>query len=422
MRNSAAFRLVSHICFFYTFIALVPHICPESFIPLYVIIGLALASCLAAVHIKSAALRLLAALIPFVGLLLISRSATVLAAAVPLVYAAIMLVSGSFYGEAWKYRRLFIPLALIAGALFLLLLIYAYSANYATKDVSEEIRGISESLPFLFGFFLFGFLSLRAQRPGDIRSAKWQGGIAGYYALTLACAAALGVALYFIAPPIIWFFSLIIYPIGYILSFLTNLLGPIEWTKPIADIAFVTPDPTALPDPGEAAPDSQIVLPTEDPGFTRLFKFEEINLTAVLIGIIALAVLIVLIIHLSKGRREQESLSPEEAAVPDNTPFIERTRFVRRRRRLEPTNADRVREIYRSYIGFLRNHGFTPRVSTTSEELSDRSRELLLDEQPDLLLRSLYLRARYAGAELTGDDVLIAKQALERITSDENKK
>lgn len=411
MRNSAAFRLVSHICLFLAVMALMPSITPESFLPYFLIVGAALICYLAGVQLNSAVLRLLVSLVPFAGLLLIPEPIPAIAAALPLIYAAIVLVSGRFFGEAWRYQKLFKPLALFAAAFTLIAALVRHSLSYSAADpsgIAGQLRGLDAFFLLIFGFFIFGFLSLCAQRLGSIRSAKWQFGIAGSFVLAMLAGAAIGVLLHLLAKPVSSFFALLIYPIGYFFSFLTRLFGgTLAGLKPFEDDFNATPAPaTPMPDGApEQAPAP--AMPTEDPGFAPLIK--NFNYPAFIIALVAIAALVLLIMLLLRARKDQGEIEFDNSVFEDGQQPSKRRFERRKRRRSVNTNADRVRDIYRSYLFFLNQNGIMTGISSTSGEISEKAGSLL--DKHDELLRALYIKARYSENEITEEDAENAEQA-----------
>lgn len=414
MRNAAAFRLVSHICLFLAVMALMPSITPESFLPYFLIVGAALICYLAGVQLNSAVLRLLVSLVPFAGLLLIPEPIPAIAAALPLIYAAIVLVSGRFFGEAWRYQKLFKPLALFAAAFTLVAALVRHSSSYSAADpgIAGQLRGLDAFFLLIFGFFIFGFLSLCAQRLGSIRSAKWQLGITGSFVLAMLAGAAIGVLLHLLAKPVSSFFALLIYPIGYFFSFLTRLFGgTFAGLKPFEDDLNATPAPaTPMPDGApEQAPAP--AMPTEDPGFAPLIK--NFNYPAFIIALVAIAALVLLIMLLLRARKDQGEIEFDNSMFEDGQQPSKRRFERRKRRRSVNTNADRVRDIYRSYLFFLNQNGITTGISSTSGEISEKAGSLL--DKHDELLRSLYIKARYGSEPISDETVLLAEEAYKKL-------
>lgn len=414
MRNSAAFRLVSHICLFLAVMALMPSITPESFLPYFLIVGAALICYLAGVQLNSAVLRLLVSLVPFAGLLLIPEPIPAIATALPLIYAAIVLVSGRFFGEAWRYQKLFKPLALFAAAFTLVAALVRHSSSYSAADpgIAGQLRGLDAFFLLIFGFFIFGFLSLCAQRLGSIRSAKWQLGITGSFVLAILAGAAIGVLLHLLAKPVSSFFALLIYPIGYFFSFLTRLFGgTFSGLKPFEDDLNATPAPaTPMPDGApEQAPAP--AMPTEDPGFAPLIK--NFNYPAFIIALVAIAALVLLIMLLLRARKDQGEIEFDNSMFEDGQQPSKRRFERRKRRRSVNTNADRVRDIYRSYLFFLNQNGITTGISSTSGEISEKAGSLL--DKHDELLRALYIKARYGSEPISDETVLLAEEAYKKL-------
>lgn len=423
MKNAAAFRITIHVCLFFAFTAIIPPLMVENYLCYYAIVGLILLASLFAVYAKSIALRIPIVLIPFAGLLLVPKTPVALiVGALPCIYAAAQMISAKFFFEEWLFRREMKTVCIIIGAIFAFFAVFTLMLNMLSADpreaeamVKRDIR--YESVVFLIAALLLVVLALRCIRAGNIKSARWQIGNAGFFVMPLAFAVAAGIGL-------------------------TALTRSIDFKTPIESLAMrisscstkeLEPEPSRTPIPRDQNPiqahswlffeeeEYDNDLTTEKPN-KRGVKIagKELPLIAIAAaGAVLAAVLITVLIR--KGRRvgSEDLLADDTERVEDESLM---TRILKGNRRSKKAfgNAERIREIYRRYITFLKMRGITPSVSTTSEELSERSRALLLDEQPDELLRALYLRARYEGAELTDEEVLLAGQAFDRIVEKSN--
>lgn len=420
MRNSAAFRLVSYMCAYFM-PAVLMRLVPAADYPLCgAIVLLALPACLAAVQIEKAGLRLLISLLPYCALTLFSSLSSVITAGIPLVCCSIYLAFGRFYGEAWRCLRIFKPVAAAVTVVSAYTLL-SYSPNLT--DDGWRVSYIA-CIAFAAGFFFFGFLSLRTLRAGNIRSARWQGGIIGWYLAAILAGAVLGVLLTLIAPYLSSVFAALIYPIMLLISLITKLLGTLlaPFKEFEADFA-PTPEPTpdASASPAEPEPVHPGSLP-EDAGFAPLVDLKSINWTAVAIALIAAVVLSALIIRLLRAKKHERTFlddtSPERGeTLPAQRPRLF-TRLRRRSARTEKTNADAIRGIYRRYLDFLRIRGITRSSADTSGDISGLSRPVLYGET-DEALRALYIKARYSAQEITAEDVAAAGEALARLVNSE---
>ncbi|MBR5947518.1 MAG: hypothetical protein IKZ82_02570 [Clostridia bacterium] len=423
MKNAAAFRITIHVCLFFALTATIPSLALESYLGLYALVGLILLASFLAAHAKSTFLRVLLALIPFAGLLLVPRTAIALViGALACTYAAAQLISGRFFIEDWRFKREFKGVFFVCAVIFLLFLIitlitYSIATN-GKPEIDPSFRLHYECVIFLIAAIVLGFPALRCARAGNIKNTRWQMGNLGFFALPLALALAAGIGLNALVRSI---------------DFKTPLERLAERISSCSTKEYV-PAPEITPFPAGHYPAPMQTVPPQDfeeweyspepETYTARPKAPEEKLKFgflyALGGVLAAALITVLIL---KGRRiEAGDLIEDDAEHIEDDSLIARIFRNGRRGRKTFGNSDKVRDIYRRYITYLKMNGISPHSGTTSEELSDRSRELLLDEQPDLLLRSLYLRARYEGAELTEDDVLLAEQALTRITSEENRK
>lgn len=424
MKNAAAFRITMHACLFFSAAFIIPPLIPENGLGYGVIAALILLSSLAAAYTKPAALRVLIALIPFAGLLLVPRTpAALIVGALPCVYAAIPLISGKLFFEHWQFLRelkgVLIAVGVLIAAFALVSLIRVSLVTNGTIKDPAFVPVHYDPIPYLIAAVVLGFLALRCARAGNIKSTRWQLGNVGFFALPLSLAIAAGIAL-------------------------NTLLGSIDLLTPINNLAASiascstveqapTPRPTPYPrertgrqlieasfnpEEWEYSPDAEAAKPK---GSTISEKKVGLGLLYALGAVLGGALITVLILRARRIEADDAVEDDVERGEAEDS-LIDRIFKGNRRGRKVFSNAGKVREVYRRYITFLRMQGIQPHAGTTSAELSAESRKLLLDESPDELLRSLYLRARYEGAELTDEDALLAEQAFDRIVEKSNSK
>ena len=75
-------------------------------------------------------------------------------------------------------------------------------------------------------------------------------------------------------------------------------------------------------------------------------------------------------------------------------------------------------QAYREYLRFLQQHGIRPKRSATTLDVTESSRDLLVE--PDEVLRGLYRKARYSTEEITPEDLALAETCLDKLTAKEN--
>lgn len=423
MRNSAAFRLVSHICLFFSAAVLVPLFRPADCTAYFIIAASAFIACCAAVYLDSAALRLPVSLVPLAVLFFILRPKSVtipiIVNALPLIYAAAILTVGRFRGDVWVCRM---EVRLLSLFIFPLIALTIYYQALSVKNV-EQRAALSYAWALYFFFLLFAFLSLRTMRSGELRSAKWQGGTIGAYLLAVAFAAAVGLLLRFSLPAFKFIVMLIVLPLALIIWLVSMAAGALasKYAAQLSDFyataAPITPSPQEQTAP---APVSIATAPSSNflDDFGKGFGFSK---EAVIIGVIvllAIAVIVITLMHTGKLTKNAVSLSPDlEGADPAAS---KRTLF-KIRRKAPAANAEKVRDVYRRYLGYLRRNGVQRHPGSTSGDISELANAVLGDKT-DELLRALYLRARYAADEISEEEVRLATLALERIVSDGNRK
>lgn len=422
MKNAAAFRITMHACLIFALAFIIPPLIPESGPGYYVITALILLSSLAAAYTKHIALRILLALVPFAGLLLVPRTpAALIVGAIPCVYTAIALISGRFFFEHWQFKRelkaVLVAVGVLIAAFAIVSLIRVSLVTNGTIKDPSFVPVHYDPFPYLIAAVVFGFLALRCVRAGNIKSTRWQLGNIGFFALPLSLAIAAGIGLNALLSRI-------------------DLLTPINnLAASISSCSTVEQEPTPRPTPyprerigrqlieasfnpeeWEYSPDAEAAKPN---GSTISEKKVGLGFIYVLGAVLGGTLLTALILRARRIESDDAVEDDVERGDAEDS-LIDRIFKGNRRGRKVFSNAGKVREVYRRYITFLRMQGIQPHAGTTSEELSEESRRLLLDESPDELLRSLYLRARYEGAELTDEEALLAEQAFDRIVENSN--
>lgn len=422
MKNAAAFRITMHACLFFALAFIIPPLVPESGLGYYAITALILLASLAAAHTKHAALRILIALVPFAGLLLVPKTpAALIVGAIPCAYTAIQLIGARFFFEHWQFNRelkvILVAVGVLLAAFAIMSLIRVSLVTNGTIKDPDFVPVHYDTIPYLIAAVVFGFLALRCVRAGNIKSTRWQLGNIGFFALPLSLAIAAGIGLNAL-------FSRI------------DLLTPINsLAASISSCSTVEQEPTPRPTPDlrerigrtlieasfnpeewEYSPDAEAAKPK---GSTISEKKVGLGLLYALAAVLGIVLATVLILR-TRRIEASDAIEDNVDRTDAEDSLIDRIFKANRRGRKVFTNSGRVREIYRRYITFLRMQGIQPHAGTTSEELSEESRKLLLDEAPDELLRSLYLRARYEGAELTDEEAQLAEQAFDRIVENSN--
>ncbi len=416
MRNAAAFRLTIHACVYFCAAALIPPLMQDSCIGFFAVTALILIASLLAAHTENTLLRVLFALLPFAGLLLVPKTpAALIVASVICVYSAASMIAARFDIPAWRYLSEFKWIAALLALLFAvsLFIFYAYAHLTHPKDAAK-----SAFMVFLIAAIALGLLALRCARAGNIKSARWQAGNIGFLALPLALGIAAGIGL------------------G---SFMrnTDFKTPIEsLASRIASCSTAErqPRPSTTPIPidhlpihmSTAAPmadDEWEYAPSSTSPQKRVDGDQARRIPLLLIAAIGAALAAVLaVLLIKKGRRKRAAELIDDDSIKEHERLENGSASRRSKKKKGFGNADKVRELYRRYIAFLRMNGISTGVSTTSLELSERSSEMLLDEEPDALLRALYLRARYNEEELSDEEVSLAERAFDRITARENRR
>lgn len=398
MKNFVSFRITAAACYYF---AIVSHFGPfrYSWVPAAVIVLLIFAASFAAVRLNHPALRLVVMLIPFAGLAFCGRDVIMLSGcAVPLVYSAAAVASGAYAIEAWRYRRIYMPLA-------------SLTPMWAITSFLP-IVGNKTTKPMVVLFLLLGILALRACRTGSVKSFRWQSGNCLFFIIPVVVAAAIGCGIGFALPyisyiitPIAGLFGLFVYGYNYVMSsvFRYNMSEPQVSPSP-------TPEPTEVVEP---------VIPggaTDVKPHGIAVELPKLDMPwAVVAVIIFAAILIVALILLLKHKRSSRDIYKDDLTFSvgeeEEVPGFRRAKKHKRR-----TNSGEIRAIYAQYLTYLRTWGVKLKSSNTSSEVSDEAQKKLL-KVTDEELRAIYIRARYGDpASITKEDVEKARAAYAILT------
>ena len=343
---------------------------------------------------RPAAVRILCGLLPALGLLAAETQAQVLFTVPALLVWFVLSVSGKneiFY-EDYKYW-FGIPAALMP----ILLLV----------SLSRRIDGLPVSTVSVLcasAYLVCGVLVLRRKRLGA-------GAGAGLRLMNVAEVAAAGLS-GILACFLLWkllvasrkLLEALALPFGLLISALIHLVSQIArlpiWRQP--EEPEVPPEPTPVPEL-RGVPGSESALSAEP----KDYAWAE-TLTYILLAFLVLA-LFVLIFRLTRrvvkkirtggyaGDPDYEA-ALRQGSVPGKGGNAKRKRNVR-------TNNERIREIYREYLSYIRRNGIRIDRQTTSEDALTASRRLADSEEAGEL-RALYIRARYdAGVPSSSEDV-----------------
>ena len=198
--------------------------------------------------------------------------------------------------------------------------------------------------------------------------------------------------------------ELLALPLGALLSGLIYLADLIN--RRLASIALKSPDEPLLPDepaeePWEDTPRPEIEV--TDPGSDAVYT-QAGMLVKVFLIVLALAVLLYLLyrfyIMIRYARPESGSGSEIESGSRGQLRF--RLRQRKNRKASSSSNNEKIRQIYREYLVFLRGCGVELSRQTTSEDIMAASDGLVSSEDAEKL-RDLYIHARYQDAEELSD-------------------
>lgn len=394
MKNMTAFRITALSCFYFALLSLVSPF-RESLLPMAVTAGLILIAAFLAVRFEKPAARLAFFILPLAWVVMTAMvdwpKLALLAAgcALPVLAAALTLLLGRDMKELWRYRREFMILT-------------GVSALLLVASVNPLIFSTGTCI-FIGAYLLLSILALRAGRAGQMKSGRWQAGSAGLLLLPIVGAAGVG--------------TLLMVGFDALMGWLKNLFAD----SGMKMVTHTTPDPM-LTDHHFRRPALETTTGTPVP-YDRVEDLTQKPLLAqvkamdwkwiLLIAILLLALAILLWFLLGNRKKDKQSEEGLEM-VMENEP---RSRARRRRLRWtrDDSNAGKVRDLYRQYLGYLRVKGVSFDPSETSEDVSAEAKEVTGD---DAVLREIYRKARYdSGDTVTDEELRQAQAAYQRLTN-----
>ena len=407
MRSFVAFRMTAQVSACWMLLCMFPaySACWQTFA---FFTALTLLGSFAASGFSSPVLRLLFGALPFLALLCQDGDQTVtVMTALVAAYVAGILTSGSFSADLRAYRTEVRILLGVSGVILFVASVSRMASKYECPVAAA----------FAFSTVFFAVLALRMRRFAHSASALWRLSNVGTFC-GLSLLAAMGGALLWRSGEIAAFligkiaeaFSrlLLLGVKGY-----TSLLKLLNYGE-ISDSQTERPFTPSGWEDGiqEAAP---ILQDT-----TVDLKPLKANLPWGTIGLIVFGIVVVLItvwffLHNRKEKKKARFLDDGK-----NVSAVRKKggRRSRRRKAAVPSNAERMRELYRAYLGFLANHQILVKKSDTTAEITHAAAGLLLET--DEQLRQLYRKARYSQNDLTDEELAHAKTLFGRLVSDEN--
>ena len=390
MKNMASFRITSFVCFYFALICFAPFFRAWSWMTAAVTV-LVLVVSFIGVRFKHVVLRIAVSLIPFAPSVWSLLSADYLMAAacfVPAVLNAVILITEHGYDTLHQYRRAFLALSLIC---FILLIL--------------SINPLLFSGPtciYIGCYLFFGVLAMRAGRAGQYRSARWQAGNAGFFVLPILLSAGVGVVL------MIGFDRLIKWLSQFFLD--EGVARASSSPSPIHADSVLKVEPSAETF-SSAVP---LEFATEPPHTVVKNIISALDWRWIAAGaavLIACAVLVFLLL-----RKKEKNLTEQEKLDLDLERDIVGS-FSRRRKNIigKDLNREKVRELYRRYIEFLRSKGIRILSNETTSDISEAAVSVTDD---DTTLRSIYRLCRYdSDLPVTDEDVRLAEEAFMRLVT-----
>ena len=392
MKNMAAFRITALSCFFFALVSLLSPF-KDSILPTAVTAGLILIAAFLAVQVEKPWLRLVFFIIPLTWIALVAivdwpkLALTAGVCAVPVIVAALTVAFRLEGKELWRQRREFL---ILTAASALLLVICLNPLIFSLNTII-----------FVAAYLLLGVLALRAGRAGRMVSTKWQAGSAALLLVPIVCAAGVGTGL------------------------MVGFDALMEWLKNLfADTGMPVAKPTSepmqvdswikLPPVNEMAQSSAVPLDhfEDKPETPNLIKIEGSDWHWILLAVVlVLALVILLVLLLGNKNKEKPKEEGLEMAVEDEVRTKSRRRW--RRRSKDESNAEKVRELYRQYLAYLKVKGVSFDQSETSQDVSEDAKAVLGDDE---VFREIYRKARYdKEGTITDEELAQAQAAYQRL-------
>ncbi len=203
-------------------------------------------------------------------------------------------------------------------------------------------------------------------------------------------------------------------PFGYLINGVIYLFDLI--TKLLALVAFEESEEPLIPDepdvePWEDTPPAEIELPT--PGDAADVAWVSVAVRIALI-VLAAAVLAYLLYRFYRILRSIRPRGADASSFEEGEAEPLRFHLPRRKKRKSASvlpNNEKIRQLYKEYLFFIRTCGVKITRQTTSEDVMKASGELVAPGNAERL-RELYIRARYQDAEEISDAEVEQAEAL----------
>ena len=430
--NTAALRFMCEMCCYLSFICIIPKLGKDALLA-GIFAGLAFVAAFIGVRVRFPALRLLLSLIPGAGTGLVAAFAykgsavesifimgqivaqdaiesgtgdtnftgMLIALGVAQVFLIIVLTAGRFRMEHWQFRIPFGVMLVFCG-LFTLVAV-----------IENPIQ--VWSVVFALSAAFLGIIALREMRMEDNVNGQWRVTNAVIILLPVPVAVGVGALLWLAFTNSGSFFEVLFYPFVLLIQGIMFIMGMFFGLMSVKDDsigATETPPLMESPPPGGSVPAAE----PEPEGPAWLYTSEPV-LKYILLGLIAAGVLTAVIIILVKYlKRRNENV--EAGFFEDGRHFNMISRSGKKREK-NPSNAAKVRGIYKQYLRFVSYRGVPVAASTTSEEvLEGNISEFSADgmNRAANRLRELYLKARYDSPEaVTGADAEEAEACFREI-------
>ncbi|MCR5664455.1 MAG: hypothetical protein K6G17_06200 [Oscillospiraceae bacterium] len=403
MKRMPAFRLTADLCFFFSLLLMFP-VFRGWWLPMAVFTGLAFLCLLAAVNLRSAVLRILLALIPGIGFLMIGPDLLLIFPALAWGYLICIFATGRFSIWLDVYRRIFIVM--------LILCLFVLFANFVNTVIGSGAVLSAASVGFALLFLFFGMTALRGMQMNAVMPLRWHLSNTAVIVGVPAAAVMLSFLLFYLLKGLLFFLDRVF---TLILRFLFRL-SPDLFDIPIRNTEL-TPPPTFPPDVPEFDYESSLYrIPNESRDPNNYVTDHSALIWTVVVCILILALAVFLILRYLKLSRTQGLAEETEYAE------FELDRPVRTREKktvLAQGKAQTIRRIYRKYLLFIQKNGVAVRLNSTSQDVLDAA-ERIRRSEPAVRLREIYLKARYGGDSLvSGDDVQAAQECLLEIMQEE---
>ena len=393
----SAIKLFCDACLYLAFLTLTP-VFMESYLLIAVIPLVSALAGLLADKTRSTPIRIVLGLLPLVSLAFVSDIRQVYFLIPLMVYLAYSIITDQMNIAYDDYRYWFgIPAVVVLAMMFVII----------TSDTDRP-------LTLLFGalFLISGVITLRGKRLGS-KADKTSKLIDAFSVLAVVFSTATIICLvYGILVNSEKLFETVMFPIGFIIKQLISLLvffGKFIVIKP--DEVDIKPEQTADDIYNEIFSNDTDQVINEITDKNDLWVVLLYRFILIVIAIAILVFFIYIILRMVRSfTGKDEDVNYEKANGEESI-----SRKKKEKTASDHSNRQKIRNIYREFLYYVKKNGIAVNKNTTSEDILDNS---AYGEDPNAIrLRELYIRARYQqDCFVSSSEVEEARKCLELLT------